>query len=132
MGRRFHESYTLQGMRKLLIRHGFSPQVPARGAVERDEEAIHGRGKETSPQAVAPRRRSGPRSSAPTRPSPTRSKVVLPRGQAVVAVAAGAMRSARGTGLRQGLRRAAVPSSRPVHLHWSARRLPCRGRWGGS
>ncbi|WP_425579556.1 IS630 family transposase [Streptomyces coacervatus] len=40
IGRRFHKSYTLQGVRKLLIRHGFSCQIPARRAVERDEEAI--------------------------------------------------------------------------------------------
>ncbi|WP_443049720.1 IS630 family transposase [Streptomyces sp. NBC_00287] len=40
IGRRFHKSYTLQGVRKLLIRHGFSCQVPTRRAVERDEEAI--------------------------------------------------------------------------------------------
>ncbi|WP_435862528.1 IS630 family transposase [Streptomyces phaeochromogenes] len=40
IGRRFHKSYTLQGVRKLLIRHGFSRQVPVRRAVERDDEAI--------------------------------------------------------------------------------------------
>lgn len=47
IGRRFHKSYTLQGVRKLLIRHGFSCQVPVRRAVERDEDQVTGRVKET-------------------------------------------------------------------------------------
>ncbi|WP_309252237.1 MULTISPECIES: winged helix-turn-helix domain-containing protein [unclassified Streptomyces] len=42
IGRRFHTSCTLQGVRKLLIRHGFSCQVPARRAMERDEKATCG------------------------------------------------------------------------------------------
>ncbi|WP_130330967.1 winged helix-turn-helix domain-containing protein [Streptomyces sp. BK022] len=69
IGRRFHKSYTLQGVRKLLIPHGFSRQVPARRAVERDEEAICGWVKETWLQAETPRRRSGPGSSSRTRPA---------------------------------------------------------------
>ncbi|MFD8396370.1 winged helix-turn-helix domain-containing protein [Streptomyces sp. NPDC059680] len=64
IGRRFHKRYTLQGVRKLLIRHGFSCHVPARRAVERDEEAICGWVKETWPQAEALRRRSGHGSSS--------------------------------------------------------------------
>ncbi|MET9832344.1 winged helix-turn-helix domain-containing protein [Streptomyces sp. NPDC006385] len=67
IGRRFHKSYTLQGVRKLLLRHGFSCQVPARRAVERDEEAICGWVEETWPQAETPRRRSGHASSPRTR-----------------------------------------------------------------
>jgi transposase len=69
IGRRFHMSYTLRGVRKLLIRHGFSCQVPARRAVERDEEAISGWVKETWPQLEAPRRRSTPGSSSRTKPA---------------------------------------------------------------
>ncbi|MEU3355191.1 winged helix-turn-helix domain-containing protein [Streptomyces sp. NPDC037389] len=69
IGRRFHMTYTIQGVRKLLVRHGFSCQVPARRAVERDEEAITGWVKETWPLAEAPRRRSGPTSSSRTRPA---------------------------------------------------------------
>ncbi|MCX4564478.1 winged helix-turn-helix domain-containing protein [Streptomyces phaeochromogenes] len=68
IGRRFHKSYTLQGVRKLLIRHGFSCQVPARRAVERDEERVTGWGKETWPQVEGPRRRSTPGSSSRTSP----------------------------------------------------------------
>ncbi|MFH8487252.1 winged helix-turn-helix domain-containing protein [Streptomyces longisporoflavus] len=68
IGRRFHKSYTVQGVRKLLIRHGFSCQVPARRAVERDDEAITGWVKETWPLVEAPRRRSVPGSSSRTSP----------------------------------------------------------------
>ncbi|MFG2358647.1 winged helix-turn-helix domain-containing protein [Streptomyces sp. NPDC048521] len=36
IGRRFHLTYTIQGVRKLLVRKGWSCQVPARRAIERD------------------------------------------------------------------------------------------------
>jgi transposase len=39
-GRLFHVHYTLRGMSYLLHRIGFSPQVPAHRAAERDEDAI--------------------------------------------------------------------------------------------
>ncbi|MBK3564719.1 winged helix-turn-helix domain-containing protein [Streptomyces sp. MBT62] len=69
IGRRFHKSYTLQGVRKLLIRHGFSCQVPARRAVERDEDLVTGWVKETWPQVETSRRRSTPGSSSRTSPA---------------------------------------------------------------
>ncbi|MCW8216237.1 winged helix-turn-helix domain-containing protein [Streptomyces griseolus] len=34
IGRRFHLTYTIQGVRKLLVRNGWSCQVPARSAME--------------------------------------------------------------------------------------------------
>ncbi len=40
IGRLFHKVYTVQGVAKLLKRHGWSCQVPVRRAIERDEEAI--------------------------------------------------------------------------------------------
>jgi putative transposase len=40
IGRMFHIRYTLRGVSYLLHRMGFSPQVPAHRAVERDEQAI--------------------------------------------------------------------------------------------
>ncbi len=40
IGRMFHRTYSLPGVWKLLTRHGWSCQVPARRACERDEEAI--------------------------------------------------------------------------------------------
>lgn len=69
IGRRFRKSYTLQGVRKLLIRRGYSCQVPARRAVERDEDKVTGWVKETWPQVEGPRRRSTPGSSSRTSPA---------------------------------------------------------------
>jgi putative transposase len=40
IGRMFHIRYTLRGVSYLLHRMGFSPQIPAHRAVERDEQAI--------------------------------------------------------------------------------------------
>ncbi|WP_442818399.1 IS630 family transposase [Streptomyces sp. NBC_01237] len=40
IGRRFHLTYTIQGVRKLLVRNGWSCQVPARRAMERDDDAV--------------------------------------------------------------------------------------------
>jgi putative transposase len=40
IGRLFHVRYTLRGTAYLLHRNGFTVQVPARRAVERDEAAI--------------------------------------------------------------------------------------------
>ncbi|MET8386835.1 winged helix-turn-helix domain-containing protein [Streptosporangium canum] len=69
IGRRFHLTYTLQGVRKLLIRNGYSCQVPARRALERDEAAVTGWVKETWPSVEDSRRRSVPGSSSKTRPA---------------------------------------------------------------
>lgn len=49
IGRRFHKSYTIQGVAVLLKRHGWSCQVPARRAVERDDAAVAGWVKKTWP-----------------------------------------------------------------------------------
>ncbi|WP_125051497.1 winged helix-turn-helix domain-containing protein [Streptomyces paromomycinus] len=68
IGRRFHKCFTLSGIAKMLRRHGFSHQVPARRALERDEDKVTGWVKETWPQAKAPRRRSEPGSASRTRP----------------------------------------------------------------
>ena len=40
IARLFHTHYTLRGVSLLLHRMGFSPQVPAHRAIERDEDAI--------------------------------------------------------------------------------------------
>ncbi|WP_259472121.1 winged helix-turn-helix domain-containing protein, partial [Streptomyces shenzhenensis] len=69
IGRRFHKSYTVQGVAALLKRHGWSCQVPARRAVERDEVAVAGWVKETWPSVEGPWRRSGHGSSSRTRPA---------------------------------------------------------------
>ena len=49
IGRRFHRSYTIQGVAALLKRHGWTCQLPARRALERDETAVVGWVKETWP-----------------------------------------------------------------------------------
>ncbi|MEY9877920.1 transposase [Streptacidiphilus sp. MAP12-33] len=69
IGRRFHKSFTLSGVSQMLRRHGWSHQVPARRAVERDEAAVAGWVKETWLSVEAPRRRSTPTSSSRTRPA---------------------------------------------------------------
>ncbi|MGW2890214.1 IS630 family transposase [Streptomyces griseoruber] len=40
IGRRFHMAYTIQGVRKVLARNGWSWQVPARRAMERDDGVV--------------------------------------------------------------------------------------------
>ncbi|MEV8601137.1 winged helix-turn-helix domain-containing protein [Streptomyces griseoviridis] len=68
IGRRFHRSYTVQGVAALLKRHGWSCQVPARRALERDEATVAGWVKETWPSEEEPWRRSTPGSSSRTKP----------------------------------------------------------------
>ena len=40
IGRLLHVGYTIEGTSKLLRRHGWTPQVPVRQAMERDDEAV--------------------------------------------------------------------------------------------
>ncbi|MFI9187533.1 winged helix-turn-helix domain-containing protein [Streptomyces goshikiensis] len=67
IGRRFHKSMTLSGISQMLRRRGWSHQVPARRAVERDDAAVAGWVKEVWPHLEPPRRHSGPGSSSKTR-----------------------------------------------------------------
>ncbi|WP_455770669.1 helix-turn-helix domain-containing protein [Streptomyces antibioticus] len=64
----FHKSYTGPGVCLLLHRHGWSPQVPARKAVQRDDRTVATWVKESWPAVEQPRRRSAPGPSSPTRP----------------------------------------------------------------
>ncbi|WP_328930041.1 winged helix-turn-helix domain-containing protein [Streptomyces sp. NBC_00190] len=68
IGRRFHKSMTLSGISQMLRRHGWSHQVPARRAVERDEAAVAGWVKDVWPHVEPPRRRSRPGSCSKTKP----------------------------------------------------------------
>ncbi|MFF2511828.1 winged helix-turn-helix domain-containing protein [Streptomyces sp. NPDC058086] len=68
IGSRFHKGMTLSAIAQMLHRHGFSHQVPARRAVERDEEAVTGWVKEAWPQVETPWRHSGPGCASKTRP----------------------------------------------------------------
>ena len=67
IGRRFHLFYTIQGVAKLLKRNGWSCQVPARRAIERDEAAVTGWVKEVWPQVEDARRHAEPGSSSKTK-----------------------------------------------------------------
>nr|WP_051115992.1 winged helix-turn-helix domain-containing protein [Streptomyces sp. PsTaAH-124] len=73
-GRRFHESYTVQGVAVLLKRDGWSCQVPARRATEKDGTAVAGWVKETWPSVEEPWRRSTPGSSSRTKPDSRRRR----------------------------------------------------------
>jgi transposase len=68
IGRRFHKSYTPQGVAALLHRHGWSHQIPARRAMERDDAAAAVWTREVWPGAEEPGRRSAPGSSSRTKP----------------------------------------------------------------
>lgn len=66
MGRLFLVSYTVEGTWRLLKRHGWSWQQPARRAIERDD-AVELWKKEVWPRIRAPRRRAAAVSSSRTR-----------------------------------------------------------------
>lgn len=68
IGRRFHLTCTIQGVRKLLVRNGWSCQVPARRAVERDDDTVAGWVKEVWHRAEGSRRLVEPGSSSRTKP----------------------------------------------------------------
>lgn len=68
IGRRFHCTVSIAGVWRLLKRHGWSWQAPARRALERDDESIALWKKQVWPEVEASRRRSGSGSSSRTRP----------------------------------------------------------------
>jgi transposase len=68
IGRLFHIGYTIEGVGKLLHRHGWSVQVPSRRAIERDEEAIAGWQDEVWPAVKPPRRTWAPTCASRMRP----------------------------------------------------------------
>jgi putative transposase len=68
IGRLFHVGYTVQGVWKLLKRHGWSCQVPVRQAVERDEEAIEVWKEQVWPQVKPWQLTWAPTSASKTRP----------------------------------------------------------------
>lgn len=68
IGRLFHKGYTIQGVAKLLKRHGWSCQVPVRRALERDEEAIEAWKREVWPGIKGQRTTWAPISASRTRP----------------------------------------------------------------
>jgi transposase len=69
IARKFSVQYTVPGVWYLLRRRGWSCQLGARRAVERDDGAIEVWKKETWPRVKEPRRPSAPGSSSRTRPA---------------------------------------------------------------
>lgn len=67
IGRLFHIGYTVEGVWKLLRRHGWSCQVPVRQAMERDEQAITDWKDQVWPDIKAPRATWAPGSAPRTR-----------------------------------------------------------------
>ncbi|MEU6164839.1 winged helix-turn-helix domain-containing protein [Streptomyces tanashiensis] len=68
IGRPFHLTSRVQGVRKVLVRNGWSCQVPVRRAKERDDDAVAGWVREVWPCAEGSRRPVGPGWSSKTRP----------------------------------------------------------------
>ncbi|WSD66433.1 winged helix-turn-helix domain-containing protein [Streptomyces sp. NBC_01591] len=69
IGRLFHVSCTVEGTWRLLKRHGWSWQQPARRLIEWDDSAMELWKKEVWPQVKAGRRPAEPGSSVRTRPA---------------------------------------------------------------
>ncbi|MER5993346.1 winged helix-turn-helix domain-containing protein [Streptomyces viridosporus] len=69
IGQMFHVGYTIQGVWKLLRRHGWSARVPVRRALERDEEAIEVGQAEVRPQVKGPWPTWASTSASTTRPA---------------------------------------------------------------
>ena len=67
IGRLFHVGYTVEGVWRLLRRHGWSCQVPVRQAMERDEAAIAVWKAEVWPEIKAPPATWAPMSVSRTR-----------------------------------------------------------------
>ena len=63
IGRKFHVSYSVSGATRLMHRLGFTPQMPARRAAERDEQAVAA-WKEATWEQVKPRGRPARAGSA--------------------------------------------------------------------
>ncbi|WP_367141240.1 winged helix-turn-helix domain-containing protein [Streptomyces sp. STD57] len=67
IGRMFHVGYMVQGVWKLLRRHGWSAQVPVRWAIERDDEEIEVWKQEVWPLIKQPRATWAPISASRTK-----------------------------------------------------------------
>lgn len=68
IGRRFHVSYSVSGATRLMHRLGFTVQVPARRAAERDERAVAAWKEATWAQVKPPGRPAAGSSASRTRP----------------------------------------------------------------
>jgi transposase len=71
IGRRFHVSYSVSGATRLMHRLGFTAQLPARRAAERDEAAVAAWKETTWPQIKGRGRPPAAGSASRTRPAST-------------------------------------------------------------
>src|SRR5260370_2365565 len=69
IGKLFRVGYTVEGIWKLMRRHGWSAQVPVRQSMERDEDAVAVWKAEVWPDIKAPRATWAPSSASRTRPA---------------------------------------------------------------
>jgi transposase len=67
IGKLFHIGYTIEGVSKLLCRHGWSVPVPVQRALERDKQAIAAWKAEVWPGVKPPRRTWAPISASKMR-----------------------------------------------------------------
>jgi putative transposase len=67
IGKLFHVGYTIEGTSKLMRRHGWSVQVPARQALERDQDAVAAWKAEVWPDIKGSRATWAPSSASKTR-----------------------------------------------------------------
>jgi transposase len=68
IGRKFHVSYSVSAATRLMHRLGFTPQVPARRAAERDEQAVAAWKEATWAQVKPPGRPAAGSSASRTKP----------------------------------------------------------------
>jgi transposase len=68
IGRKFHVSYSVSAATRLMHRLGFTPQVPARRAAERDEQAVTTWKEATWAEVKPPGRPAAGSSASRTRP----------------------------------------------------------------
>jgi transposase len=68
IGRKFHVSYSVSGATRLMHRLGFTPQVPARRAAERDEQVVASWKEATWAQVKPPGRPAAASSASRTKP----------------------------------------------------------------
>ncbi len=69
IGRKFHVSYSVSGATRLMHRLGFTPQMPARRAAERDEQAVTAWTEVTWAEVKEPGRTAMGGSASKTRPA---------------------------------------------------------------
>lgn len=70
IGRKSHVSYSVSDATRMMHRLGFSPQIPARRAAERDEQAVKVWKEATRAEVEAPGRPAGAASASRTRQAP--------------------------------------------------------------